>query len=128
MEKEEAMIYGIGTDIVDVRRIRKVFSTDDKISRIFSVKEQEYCRGSFEKLSGRFAAKEALIKAVSTPLDLSLKEIEILNDAKGKPYFSEELHNNISELLKSSININLSISHEKEYATAFVVLEFINEK
>lgn len=105
----------IGIDIVEVDRIEKLYERiNEKIDNIFTNKEIEYAfrhKNMFQILAGRFAAKEAYKKAVTT--DINFKSIEILNDENGKPYYNIN-----GEILK---NIDLSISHEKNYAVAVAI-------
>lgn len=120
------MILGIGTDIVEVNRIKKVAERymDRFLNRIFTSYEQEYCFKYKEPaihFAGRFAAKEAIAKALGTGFrsGLSWLDIEIRNDASGKPIV------NFSKSLIASSNDNsvclVSISHCHEYATAFAI-------
>ena len=119
------MILGIGTDIVKLQRLRDISEThgDRFINRVLSRAEMgilpEKKRNEF--LAGRFAAKEALIKALGSK-NISLSDIEILNDESGRPHVS-----NIDDLLKKSgidaARIHVSISHETDYAVGMAVLE-----
>ncbi len=107
------MIKGVGIDIVKISRIESILKNNEKhfLKRVFTDKEISYAKGFLnrsERLAGRFAAKEAIIKA--TGKKIPMNEIEILNDEKGMPY------SNIS-------GITLSISHEKEYAIAIALYE-----
>ncbi len=111
------MIKGVGIDIVSVKRIKKAISKKGFVERFFSENEIQYCekfKRKEERYAGKFSAKEAFIKAVGKK-DISLKEIEILNDSSGKPYIS----------CKSFANetFHLSISHEREYAISIVIWE-----
>lgn len=118
------MILGIGTDLVSIDRIRKIYNKFPYkfAQKILSNQEEIIC-SQFENdeqkiryLAKRFAAKEALSKALGTGMgDISFKNINVLNDAKGKPYIN--LNHKSSEY-----NIELSISDERDYAVAFVVL------
>lgn len=105
------MIVGIGCDIVDINRIR---ADEQRLAdRILTEREQaEYNRKGKAKttyLAGRFAAKEALIKAGQTG---RIRDYEILNDADGAPHITLPGH-----------RVWISIAHEKETAIAMVVLE-----
>ena len=122
------MILGIGTDIVNCNRIEKIFSSNSKIERIFSDKEIDICKGNIQSLSGRFAAKEALIKAVKIPMNINFKEIEIEQDEFGSPIISNLLVDRIGKILNKKVQGYVSISHENEFAIAFVVLESKDEK
>lgn len=119
------MIKGIGTDVVSVSRIKKLLEkhSKDRLKTIFTTNELKIKRP--ERLAGRFAAKEALSKAFGTGLgkDIWFSDIEIKNNEEGKPDFI--LNAKIKKLLKkiSAKKIFLTISHEKTYAVAFVVIE-----
>jgi holo-[acyl-carrier protein] synthase len=123
------MIYGIGTDIMEVARIKQTMENTPSIrERLFSDNEIAYCESKarkYEHYCGRFAAKEAFVKALRTGLrdTLAFHEIEITNDALGAP--SIQLLGASKELVAAlgELKIHLSISHIKETATAFVVLE-----
>jgi len=101
------MTMGIGVDIEKISDFKKNFK-----DMIFTEEERRYCdkkKNPLQSYTGKFCAKEAVIKASSTPL--SVKDIEILNDEK--PYVK----------IKGEINtaIKCSISHSGEYAIAFVI-------
>lgn len=114
------MIIGTGVDITEVSRLRKAVDRwgDDFLNRIFTRKELENAksRGSlFQHLAGRFAAKEAIFKALNVK-ELNWKDIQILNDKFGKPNV-EILNRNCREE-----DIHISISHVKSYAVASAVV------
>lgn len=122
------MIFGIGTDIVEVERIRQKVDNKIFITHVFTENEEKYCRGmkkSAENFSARFAAKEAFFKALKTGLigNFEFVEVEILNDSSGAPYIC--LHGNTQEAVRKAgvKSIHLTLSHEKEYAIATVILE-----
>ena len=116
------MIF-IGTDIVKVSRIKALIDQKKEkfLNKVFTKKEISYCNSYFDSevhFSGKYAAKEAIKKALlSNDLitKISLKEIEILNKDNKAPYI-------VIDNLKS-LNYNVSVSHEEEYAIAFVVIE-----
>ena len=122
------MIYGIGVDIVKIERIknagekwgRKFFEkilTDDEISYCFKKKDPN------PSLAVRFAAKEALIKAIGSEIPVNMKDVEVVNKENGKP--SLEIKGEIKRFFqKEKIkNCQISLSHEKEFGVAFVILE-----
>jgi len=123
------MIYGVGTDISDVRRFVKWVRTPSLISRFFNERErQETGTEAFlsQHYAVRFAAKEAFSKALGTGLSgFDLRDVFILKNEDGKP----ELHTSgtASEVLEARCGKNarvcVSLSHEKEFAVAFVVIE-----
>jgi holo-[acyl-carrier protein] synthase len=121
------MIYGIGTDIIEVKRIEDSIERFGQrfLDRIFSIDEQAYClnhRDAGRHFAGRFAAKEAIVKALGTGFrnGIGWLDIEIYNDGHGKPI--ARLSNQLKEAFDSPI-IHLSISHGKDYATAFAICE-----
>lgn len=123
------MILKTGIDVIEVERIKENFEKHGKtfLNRVFTEKEIQYCEDrnvqKFQSYAGRFAAKEAIFKAVSAFLDnkfdLEWKDIEVLNDDNGRPFV------NLSDELcgKLNYNIDISISHIKEIAVASVVMQ-----
>lgn len=115
------MIYGIGTDLCSIERMRQSLErTPNLAQRIFHPNEIDLPVNS---LAARFAAKEALAKAVGNPKLLNWVEIEVSKDKLGKPSFV--LHGKTLESLNSLgiSRIHLSLSHELELASAMVVVE-----
>lgn len=114
------MITGIGCDIVAIKRIKNILSnTPTFLTHVYSNKELEeyqHRNKSVYYLASRFACKEAIVKALSKYND-KLNTIEILNDHDGKPYV---LINH-----KMQPQIHISISYEREYVLAYVVLSSI---
>lgn len=124
------MIFGIGTDIIEVSRMEKHLENNIALQKkLYTEDEQKYCeRGKVTRaqcFAARFAAKEAFFKALGTGYryGMAFHEIEILNDELGKPFINP--HGKVKEYLeeKKIKSIHLSISHVKEMANAFVVLE-----
>ncbi len=123
------MIYGIGIDIIEVERVRKLISKKDKyLKKVYTETEIEYCekfKRNEQEYAGRFCAKEAFSKALGTGISHGIKfnEIEIVNDKLGKPQIV--LYGGTKEYFekKGLKNSFVSISHLKEYATAAVVIE-----
>lgn len=120
------MIIGIGTDIIEIDRIKKaVEKTNGFIEKLFTIKEIEMFKSKnmrIEVIAGNFAAKEAISKAFGTGIrGFSLREIEVLRDDLGKPivFFSD----NINRLIGKEYKLNLSISHNNTSAIAFAILE-----
>jgi holo-[acyl-carrier protein] synthase len=120
-----------GVDIVDVRKLRKVVEKNaDFISEVFTEKEREYCmthKNYYQHLAGRFAAKEACLKALGRGLsaagiDHSLQEIEVINQASGRPDIV--LKGWVSRTCKKKgiYQQTVSISHTKDYAVATVIM------
>ena len=129
------MIVGIGIDLVEVVRFKKWIQNPQMIERFFNKNEISFvsnCELSerqisalSQKLAVRFAAKEAFSKAIGTGITgFDLKDLYVLNEPNGKPYLV--LENSAKELFDSickSAKIHLSLSHEKEYAIANVIIE-----
>jgi holo-[acyl-carrier protein] synthase len=125
----EAMIKGTGTDIVDVARIREKIDKEGGFrSYVFSPQEVEYCgRQAYpaEHYAARFAAKEALLKALGTGWTngIAFHEISVEHDDKGKPVFRFYGETAVT-LEQTGVNAwHLSIAHERDKALAFVILE-----
>ena len=122
------MIYGIGIDLIKIERMKDVVDRWGRkfIERVFTKNEISYCyekKNPYLSLSVRFAAKEALIKAIGSEVPVSLTDIEVVNAANGRPYIkiSGRLKEFFSE--RSIKQAALSLSHEKDYGIACVVLE-----
>lgn len=124
------MIFGIGTDIIEVERMKKHLENNDALRvKLYTEAEKKYCEKGkvtmYQCYAARFAAKEAFFKALGTGYryGMAFHEIEVLNDELGKPFVNP--HGKVKEYLeeKKIRSIHLSISHVKEMANAFVVLE-----
>ena len=117
----------VGTDIIEVERIKKAFENTAFAETVFTENEITYCESKnnskYEHYAARFAAKEATFKAISQQIedkfDISWKDIEITNNKQGRPMINI-CSNKIN--MSNIINIDLSISHCKEYAVANVSL------
>ena len=119
------MILGIGNDIIEIDRVKRNIEHYQQrfLDRIFTSREQAYCLKRKEPaihFAGRFAAKEAIVKALGTGFSqgISWLDIEIYNDEKGKP--SINVSPKIAELFDSP-ELSLSITHCRDYATAFAI-------
>ena len=122
------MISGIGTDITEVKRFEKWVRDPQMLERFFNEKELSSANSESAKCQHyavRFAAKEAFSKALGTGITgFNLKEVYITNDSEGKP--SLNIEGAALSLMKERLGdcrAFVSLSHEKEYALAFVVLE-----
>ena len=123
-------IFGIGTDIVSVERIKNSLKNKKFIGRIFNEKEILKCKknnNSINCYAKRFAAKEAFSKALGTGISngINFNEIVVLNKKSGKPYIS--IIGQTKKKLKKKFKrkkskISLSLSDEKKYAVAFVTI------
>ena len=124
-------ILGIGVDIVENARIAKSLKNKFFIKRIFSISEILIAKIINDKInyySKRFAAKEAFAKSIGIGFrdNLNFKDISIVNDKLGKPSFiiNEKIKKIIKKYFKtSSFNFFLSISDEKKYSIAYVILQ-----
>ena len=123
-------IYGIGTDIVKVDRIKRLISKKRFKEKIFSKYEILRCEKKINKhncYAKRFAAKEAFSKALGTGIagGVNFNEINVLNEKNGKPFIkvSKETKKKMENKLKKKIyKILLSLSDEDNYAVAFVTI------
>ena len=124
------MIFGIGTDIVEIKRIETMKSLDKFASKILSHNEKEFYDSLTNQkqiiyISKQFAAKEAIAKAIGTGIrnDTHFKNIEILRDKNGAPIFNalNKLEKIISDL--GITKTHVSLADERDYAIAIAVLE-----
>ena len=121
------MIIKTGIDIIEVTRIQEAIEKHGELflNKIFDKSEVKYCKNTgkmeYQHYAARFAAKEAVFKAISIKLEdkysICWKDIEIINDSQGRP--SVTLQGNIQKNIEQ---IDISLSHCKEYATANVVV------
>jgi len=124
-------ILGIGVDIIQNKRIKDSIKNHRFKNRIYSTNElklSSYSKNKIGYFSKRFAAKEAFAKALGTGFrdNLNFKDIEIMNNKLGKPYYTKT--KKITEIIKKKFKVKnfncfLSISDEKEYSTAFAIIE-----
>ena len=122
------MIIGIGVDIVSVRRFEPWLNKGGLLKRFFHPDELSYAlsrgAGVCESVAVRFAAKEAFGKALGIGLaGMNLKDIAVLNDAVGKPFLALFGEARLKAQQSNVHLIHLSLSHEKDYAVAMVILE-----
>ena len=123
-------IYGVGVDIIDNCRIKKLIKKKIFLKRIFSKDELKNIKTKKNKISflaKRFSAKEAFVKSLGSGFrnNLCFNDISILNDKKGKPYF--KFNQKIKNILKkkyrlTKFKVYLSLSDEKKYSISYVVL------
>ena len=124
-------LVGIGVDLINNKRINRSIKNVKFINRIFSKNEILISKKFSNKtnfFSKRFAAKEALVKAIGTGIreNFNFKDIQILNDKLGKPYYL--INSKITRFIKEkkrikSFKLFLSISEEKEYSIAFTIIQ-----
>jgi holo-[acyl-carrier protein] synthase len=119
-------ITGIGTDIIEISRIQEAIERHGErfLSRIFTLREREYCERyaqSTPHYAGRFAAKEAIVKALGTgfQFEMTWQDIEVINNPLGKPevILSPQLRKTFPTAI-----FFLSISHCNKYATATTIV------
>ena len=122
------MLIGVGCDVIEIERVRKACERKTFVQRVFAPEEIAYCRSRGKQASAsfaaRFAAKEAVLKALGTGLrGGELTEIVITNDDLGKP--DVQLYGYHAQLAsKLGVkNIALSMSHSRAMALAYVVME-----
>ena len=127
-------ILGIGVDLIDNKRIKSLIKKKNFIKRTFSDKEINKSKTIINKsnfFAKRFAAKEALVKSLGIGFrnNLNFKDIEILNDDIGKPFYykSKKINNIICKKFKiNKFDLFLSLSDEKDYSVAFTILQTKN--
>ncbi len=124
-------ILGIGVDIIDNKRIKSLLFNKNFKTRIFGKNEIDFSKKISSKnnfFSKRFAAKESFVKSLGTGFrnNLNFKDIEILNDKNGKPYFikNKKIDKIVYNRFKTKkYKIFLSISDEKDFSIAFTILQ-----
>ena len=122
------MIVGIGIDLVDIERIAKDISSEVYLRKVFTEAEIAICKTSVnatERFAGRFAAKEAFMKAIGNGIRQGVwfTQIEVLNYESGQPYVrvTGEAESHLQEL--GVTNIHISLTHTKSTAAAVIILE-----
>ena len=123
-------IFGIGTDIVEINRVKNSLKKKGLLQRLFNQKEINNCQKKINKFNcfaKRFAAKEAFSKALGTGISkgINFNEIIILNEKNGKPFI--KLLDKTKKIVEKKISnkkykISLSLSDENNYAVAFVTI------
>jgi len=123
-------LFGVGTDIIRVNRLKKSLKKKLFLSRVFNNEEISKCKRTKKNsncFAKRFAAKEAFSKALGTGISkgINFNEIVVLNEKSGKPYIKliNKTKKIVERKLKKKIyKISLSIADEKDYAVAFVTI------
>ena len=124
-------ILGIGIDVTKNKRIKVLLKNKNFIKRVFGNNELKLSKKNLDQTSyfaKRFSAKEAFAKSIGTGFrnGLNFKDIQVLNDKLGKPYYlkSKKIDNMIKKKFKiKKYNLFLSISDEKDYSVAFTILQ-----
>jgi len=126
------MVFGIGTDLIEIDRIEKSITKfgDHFVDKIFTKLEKEYSnsKGSpFQHYAARFAAKEAIAKALATPDNkgFSWQDIEVYNEPNGFP--NARLFGKVKEILGDDKELKISISHSDNYATCVAIVYYKNK-
>ena len=127
-------ILGLGVDLIKNKRIAVLVKNKSFILRTFGTKEINFSKNLTNRnnyFAKRFAAKEALAKSIGTGIrnNLNFKDIEILNDDIGKPFYykSKKINNIICKRFKiNKFDLFLSLSDEKDYSVAFTILQTKN--
>ena len=124
------MIISIGVDIVEVYRIQETITRTPRFAeRVFTERERAYCESkgaaAAQSYAGRFAAKEAFLKALQTGWrgKITWQDIEVVSDEMGAPAL--DIKNEAKAILDSrgAFHVHLSMSHTTEHAVATVILE-----
>ncbi len=123
------MVVGIGVDIVEVKRIERALSNGESmVQRVFTAREIQYCmahKNKYQHFAGRFAAKEAALKALGTGWQAGIrwKDVEVVAGELGRPML--ELHGKAMEIYQESgaQRPMVTITHADDYAVAMVVLD-----
>ncbi|MCB0749224.1 MAG: holo-ACP synthase [Ignavibacteriales bacterium] len=121
------MIFGIGIDIIEIERIKKSVQkfNDIFLNKIYTKTELDYClskKNQYQHLAARFAAKEAIAKALATGWSKGFrwKDIEIYNESSGMP--NVHLHGHIKEFLGTDKSLKITMSHSEHYVTCFAII------
>ena len=114
------MIIGIGIDVCPVSRFETAAARAGLLKRLFTEAEQD---SSMNRMAGRFAAKEALAKALGAPAGMVWTDVEVRNDAESKPFFACEGTVAARVAALGIASIHLSITHDAGIAAAVVVCE-----
>jgi holo-[acyl-carrier protein] synthase len=120
----EGSVSAVGVDIIEIERVERVLGRHGErfLERVYTVLEAAFCRGRVSELAARFAAKEAVMKALGTGArGLAWREIEVLPNHRGKPLVY--LHGRAAERARriGLAGLDISMSHSRDYAVAFVV-------
>jgi holo-[acyl-carrier protein] synthase len=124
------MIYGIGTDLVEIGRMEKIIQRwgERFTEKVYSQNEIDYCtRKAYPAIhyAARFAAKESFLKSLGIGLGMgvSLKDIEVINNVQGSPQL--KMNERIRKVLDTHgiTSVHISMTHTREHAHAVVILE-----
>lgn len=121
------MVIGIGIDIIEIERIKRSVDTygDSFLNKIFTQNELNYClskHNKYQHLAARFAAKEAIYKAMASSWekDITWKSIEITNESNGLPVV--KLFGKLNEFISNDKDIKVSLSHSDNYVACVAII------
>jgi holo-[acyl-carrier protein] synthase len=121
------MVFGIGIDIIEIDRIKNSIDRlgDSFLNKVFTKNEIAYCKSKaniYQHFAVRFAAKEAVAKALSTGWnkEFSWKDVEIVNQLNGMP--EVHLKGNLKNLLEDEFELKISMSHSRDYAVCNAII------
>ena len=121
------MVIGIGIDIIEIERIKESVDSygDQFLNKVYTPLELQYClskNNKYQHLAARFAAKEAIYKALSTGWmkDLSWQDMEIINAPNGMP--TVKLKGNLENFLSADQNLKISMSHSRDYVACVAII------
>ena len=122
------MIFGIGTDMVEISRIQKAIEKNPRfLQKVYTEKEIAYCqrkRNPWQSFAARFAAKEAVSKAMGTGLGkIGLRDIEVVNQSSGRPQIVLYGEAKAFAIEHGFGCIHISLSHSEAYAIATAIIE-----
>jgi holo-[acyl-carrier protein] synthase len=127
------MVIGIGIDIIEIDRIRESVEKfgDHFLNKIYTQKELDYClkkKYKYQHLAARFAAKEAVYKALATgwDADISWQNIEISNEPNGMPIVT--LQGKLKKFLSKGKELKISMSHSRDYVTCVAIIYKIDSE
>lgn len=118
------MIVGVGTDMIEISRVKRAYENPSFREKYFTVLEQNVIGESFSRAAGNFAVKEAVSKVFGTGFSGFMPiDIEVLRDEKGKPFVT--LYGGAKEIAEQMevANLQVSISNTKEFAIAYAIGE-----
>jgi holo-[acyl-carrier protein] synthase len=121
------MVIGVGIDIIEISRIQESIDKfgDNFLNKIFTKKEIEYCSSKpnkYQHYAARFAAKEAVAKALSTGWnkEFNWKNVEIFNELNGMPIV--KLHGKLKSFLSDNKELKISMSHSRDYVVCNAII------
>lgn len=121
------MVIGLGIDIIEIDRIKKSVDEYGKqfLSKVYTPSELKYCLGKknkYQHLAARFAAKEAIYKAISTSIggEVGWQDIEIFNEPNGMP--AVKLKGHLKKFLTADKNLKISMSHSRDYVACVAIV------